>query len=58
MMEKNKQVIKLILWAGLMILILMLSIFIKSRDTFKPNESDKDIVYDGSETNPYIEGVQ
>lgn len=57
-MEKNKQAIKLILWAGLMILILIISIVIKRGDTFKPNESDKVIAYDGSETNPYIEGVQ
>jgi len=54
--SKNKTII-LLLWAVAMLLVIAISMIIT---TLQKSESQEDnvIVYDGSEDNPYIEGVQ
>ena len=58
MKDRDKKVIKLILWAVVLILTITLSVYLDSSEKSDNRDSNDIMVYDGSENNPYIEGVQ
>ncbi|BCJ93571.1 hypothetical protein acsn021_11400 [Anaerocolumna cellulosilytica] len=57
MQESKNKIIKLMLWAVAMLLVIAISMIITTLQKSKSQEENV-IVYDGSEDNPYIEGVQ
>ncbi len=58
MEDRDKKIIKLFLWAIVLILTITLSVYLNSSKKSDNRESNDIMVYDGSENNPYIEGVQ
>lgn len=62
MLEKNKKILVTFLWGIVMIVVMFLFIYIngdyKEADTMNESTNENVIVYDGSEYNPEIKGVQ
>jgi hypothetical protein len=57
-MKKNKLFV-LFFWGAVAVLLISVSVFISIKDIERKKEKDPyPIVYDGSEYNPEIEGVQ
>lgn len=68
MVEKNKKLITTFLWGVCMVIAILFVLYMKSIENDKhnvnvfsveqENEQENGMMYDGSENNPYLEGVQ
>lgn len=55
---KNKKFLIMCLWLCILVIVIIFSMY-HNRDNVRTQlKNDADIIYDGSENNPIIEGVQ